>query len=117
MDNERIAPVVLTDNKTDVKYTLDFSRDSIVFAENRGFRIDQVSEHPVSVLSDLFFYSFRMYHRNVARSKTDDLLKRMGCMSESLATRLVSLYIQAQTSNSIQSDEDFAKNAEVTVEL
>ncbi len=117
MDTERINSVKLTDNSTGVTYELDFNRESVVFAEGRGFDVTQVPTYPVTGLADLFYYSFRMHHRSVARDKTDKLLKRMGGMAESLATRLMSLYVQAQTSNSILTGEEAAKNSEVTVEL
>lgn len=115
--DERIMPAVITDNKTGEKFELDFNRDSVRFAENRGFELDNVAKFPVNGVSDLFFYSFRMHHRNVARDKTDKLMERWGGIPEKLLTRLIMLYQQAMTANNVQTDEDAAKNAELTLEL
>ena len=83
--DERIMPAVITDNKTGDKYELDFSRDSIRFAENRGFELENVAKFPVTGVADLFFYAFRMHHRNVSRDKTDKLMERWGGIPEGLA--------------------------------
>lgn len=115
--DERIMPATITDNKTGDKYELDFNRDSIRFAESRGFELDNVAKFPVTGVADLFFYSFRMHHRNVARDKTDKLMERWKGIPESLLTRLIQLYQQAMTANNVQTDEDAAKNAELTLEL
>lgn len=114
---ERIDAVYITDNETGVKYTLDFNRESVRFAESRGFKLENTVEFPVTGISDLFYYAFRMHHQKVARDKTDALLRKMKGVSESLLNRLMLLYQQAQTSNLIQTDEDAEKNAAVTVEL
>lgn len=115
--DDRIMPAVITDNKTGEKYELDFSRDSIRFAENRGFELENVAKFPVTGVADLFFYAFRMHHRNVSRDKTDKLMERWGGIPEGLLTRLIQLYQQAMTANNVQTDEDAAKNGELTLEL
>ena len=50
-------------------------------------------------------------------SQTDALLDGMGGMTSALLERLVQLYNQAALTHLIATDEDAAKNAEVTVEL
>ena len=114
---ERITPARLTDNDTGTVYELDFSRDSVRFAEQRGFELENAVKFPVTGVSDLFYYAFRKNHRGVPREKTDKLLEKWGGMPEKLLTRLIQLYQQAQTANTIQTDEDAAKNASVTLEL
>lgn len=114
---ERVTPARLTDNDTGTVYELDFSRDSVRFAEQRGFELENAVKFPVTGVSDLFYYAFRKNHRNVPREKTDKLLEKWGGMPEKLLTRLIQLYQQAQTANTIQTDEDAAKNASVTLEL
>ena len=115
--DERIPSVIATDNKTGKKYELDFNRDSVRFAENRGFELENVAKFPVTGISDLFFYSFRMHHPKMSRANTDALMESWGGVSEKLLERLILLYQQAQTSNTIQTDEDAEKNAGVTLEL
>lgn len=118
MDNqERVNPLRITDNETGKTYELDFTRETVKFAENRGFRADEITAYPVSRIPDLFYYSFRKNHKNVARSQTDALLEGMGGLTNAILERLSLLYNQAALSNLIATDEDAAKNARVTVEL
>lgn len=120
--DERVNPIRLTD-KTGIigpageVYELDFSRESIVFAENRGFKVEEVVTYPVTRISELFYYSFRKNHRKVSREKTDKLMEAWGGVTESVLKRLVDLYNQAALSNNIQVDEDAEKNEMVAVEL
>lgn len=115
--DEKIPSVLATDNESGVKYELDFSRDSVRFAENRGFELENVAKFPVTGISDLFYYSFRMHHPKMARANTDKLLESWGGLSERLLERLIQLYQQAQTANTIQTNEDEEKNAAVTLEM
>jgi len=114
---ERITPVKFTDNDTGNSYELDFCRESVKFAEARGFKRSDVFEYPVTKFPEFWFYAFRMHHKDLARNKTDALYEKMGGFTEKLMTRLLDLYDQASTSNNIQDEEDLAKNAKVTVEL
>lgn len=115
---ERVKPVRLVDNETDVEYTLDFSRDSVRFAEQRGFKPDEVLEYPATKIPELFFYAFRKNHKNIAKNQTDKILEeQLGGMTEALLTRLIQLYNQAALTHLIVSEEDSAKNARMTVEL
>ena len=40
---DRVMPVRVIDNKTETAYELDFSRESVKFAENRGFKVDELT--------------------------------------------------------------------------
>lgn len=115
---ERIPSVKLTDNNTNTTYELDFNRESVKFAESRGFKIENLSDFPKTALEDLFFFSLRMHQKNrVSREASDKLLESWGGLPESVAKRLAELFVQAQTSNTIQTDEDAEKNGRLTVEL
>lgn len=114
---DRVLPVKITDNDTGETYELDFSRDSVRFAESREFKLDEITTYPVTRMPELFYYAFRKNHKNVARNQTDRLMDKMGGLSSALVTRLIQLYQQAQTSNVIQDDETLEKNSAVTVEL
>lgn len=115
---EHIQPARLTDDKTGQVYELDFSRESIVFAERNKFKLDEAIEFPVTGMRDLFYYSFRKNHRNVPREKTDKMIERWGGgVPEKLVKRLIQLYQQAQASNAINVDEDAEKNSGLTLEL
>lgn len=114
---DRVQPMRVSDNKIGVSYELDFSRDSVRFAENRGFEIDTVVKFPVTKIPELFYYAFRKNHKNVAKSQTDALLERLGGLTSQMLERLIQLYNQAALTHIIASDEDIEKNTEVTVEL
>lgn len=114
---ERVMPVRVSDNETGTAYELDFSRESVKFAENRGFKLDEITVYPVTRIPELFYYAFRKNHKNVARSKTDALLDGMGGVTTALLERLIQLYQQAGFTHLINTEEDEQKNAKVTVEL
>lgn len=117
LKEEKVQPMRLNDNENGVAYELDFSRESIRFAEARGFELDSVFRFPVTKIPELFYYAFRKNHRNVARSQTDALLEKMGGLPSSALERLNQLYNQAALTHLIATDEDVEKNSQVTVEL
>lgn len=119
---DRVNPIRLTDNTGVIDnpgdvYELDFSRESIVFAENRGFKVEEVAVYPVTRISEIFYYAFRKNHRRIPREKTDKFMEAWGGIPESVLKRLVELYNQASMSNNIQIDEDAEKNEMATVEM
>jgi len=114
---DKINPIILTDEDTGEKFTLEFSRATVKFAESKGFVLGEVGDFPLSRLPDLFFYAFRMHHQNVARSRTDTILEDMGGLSKEVIERLGQLYM-ATLQSIIRIDEDEQpKNLKVTVEL
>lgn len=115
---DHINPARIIDDQNGRTYELDFSRESIVFAERNHFKLEDALEYPVTGMRDLFYYSFRKNHRNVARDKTDKLIERWGGgIPEALVKRLIQLYQQAQSSNAIIVDEESEKNSGLTLEL
>lgn len=114
-NEDRVQSVRLTDNDTGAVYELDFSRDSVRFAENRGFNVDEISDFPVTRIPEFFYYAFRKNHKNMARSQTDALLEKMGGIPHALLERLMLLYAQAGYSHLIAEDDE--KNTRVTLEL
>lgn len=114
---ERVNPLRITDNDSGVVYELDFSRESIRFAENRGFELNDVTKFPVTKIPEFFYYAFRKNHKNVSRKQTDDLLDAMGGLTTPVVERLIQLYNQAGLAHVLTSEEDAAKNSKVTVEL
>ena len=90
---ERAKPIIIHDEENGIDYTLEFNRETIRFAEARGFDIDEVSKFPMSKLPELFYYAFRMHHKNVSREKTDRILfEDLGGMPNGMAERLGALY-------------------------
>ena len=115
--DERVQAMRVTMNNTGSVYELDFSRESIRFAEARGFEIDTVTKFPVTKIPELFYYAFRKNHRNVAKSQTDNILETLGGLTGPMLERLIQLYNQAALTHIIAAEEDMGKNEAVTVEL
>lgn len=116
--SERIKPLRITINKTGEQYELDFNRESIMFAESRGFDPDDISKYPMTKIPEFWWYAFRKNHRRLAKAQTDAILDSLGGVTTKIMERLILLYNQAQTSNNIvQDEEDLAKNGSVLVEL
>lgn len=112
----KIKPIVI--KSKDEEYTLEFNRESIKFAEARGFKVEDVSNYPMTKLPELFFYAFRMHHKNVARDKTDNILfEELGGIPEGLLERLAELYMQPFEALTIVEDGEERKNSKWSVEM
>lgn len=115
--NETVKPIIIHDTENGIDYTLEFNRDSVKFAEQRGFSIDDVGRYPMTKIPELFFYAFRMHHMNVSREKTDRILfEGLGGLPEGVAERLGALY-SAPFDSLSRASGDKGKNLKVTVEL
>lgn len=115
---ETLKPIVLTNTDTNETFTLEFTRDTVKFAESRGFIADNIDKFPNTLVPDLFYFAFRAHHKRMTHEMTDKILfEDLGGMPEGMLTRLVELYyapLEALT----QSDEDKArKNAKMTVDF
>lgn len=115
--NEEVRPITLHDEDTQTDYILEFNRETVRFAEQRGFDIDDVGRFPMTKLPELFYYAFRMHHKNISREKTDRILfEDLGGMPSGMAERLGALYaapFEALTNK----DGEKAKNSRMTVEF
>ena len=115
--NEIVKPIVLTDTETKERYTLEFNKESVYFAEQRGFDIDEVAKRPMTLIHDFFFYAFRMHHKNISRQKTDRILDEeiggIGALPEGFIERLYLLY-QAPFEGVVVKD---GKNSKIQIEL
>ncbi len=113
---DEVKPIIIHDEEKGVDYTLEFNRDTVRFAEARGFDIDDVGKFPLTKLPELFFYAFRMHHPNIARANTDKILfEDLGGVPEGMVERLGVLY--AVPLKALSSKENKAKNPKVTVEF
>ena len=95
-------------------YTLEFSRESIKFAEGRGFRLQDVDDFPMSKVPEFFWYAFRMHHPSFSLNQAEKMLDEIGGMNEPLARRLGELWAVPFTTLNPDGEE---KNSTVTVEL
>ncbi len=111
---KEIKPITLR-TEDGKEYTLEFNRESIRFAESRGFNINDMWAFPMTKIPEIFFYAFRMHHRNLSREKTDKILEDMGGLSGDILERLGELYnVPFET---LLPDDDEPKNSKVTVEM
>ena len=114
--NERVKPIIIHDAENEIDYTLEFNRESVRFAEARGFDIDDVGKYPMTKLPELFYYAFRMHHKNVSREKADRILfDDLGGLPDGAAERLGALY--AAPFEALSNKDEKVKNPKVTVEL
>lgn len=114
--NENVKPIILHDTEMGIDYTLEFNRESVRFAEMRGFDLDDVAKYPMTKLPELFFYAFRCHHRNISREKTDRILfEDLGGIPDGMLERLAQLYMKPFECLATKDDE--VKNAKVTVEF
>ncbi len=89
-----VKPMIITDNETGERYTLEFDKDSVRFAERNGFDIDDLGKYPMTKLEELFWYAFRKHHMRVDRLKANKLLYGIGKLPDNFAERLVALYAE-----------------------
>lgn len=116
MAEKKVKPIVLKDNDTGEEYTLEFNRDSVRFAESRGFVIEDVEKYPMTLVYDFFYYAFRMHHRNMSKGQTDKIIDDcwggIGGIPEGVLTRLAELW--AATFNPLVDEK---ANPRMSVEL
>lgn len=94
----RVDPIILRDPKTGTAYTLEFDRNTVLWAEARGFSIQDLDRQPMTKIYEFFWYAFRMHHKNVAKEKTDKIIDGWGGIRhipEGVMTRLGELWAQA----------------------
>ena len=113
--SKTVKPVTLTDKDNGKVYTLEFSRDSVRFAEKNGFDLDNLK--PLTGVEDLFYYSFRMHHKFISREEAMKILyEKLGGLPDGLVDRLLELY--TVPFNALSSgDEGGEKNSTMVVEL
>lgn len=113
---EILNPVVLRVPNTGEEFTLDFNRESVKFAEERGFSLDDVSDKPVTGVQNLFWFSFRKNHKRVSLEQSNRLIDELHGLPVNVIKHLMKLYAQAGFSNLINDEED-SKNPEGTWEF
>jgi len=118
MATERVKPIIIRDAENNEEYTLEFNRETILFAESRKFDIDDVGRYPMTKIPELFWYAFRMHHKSMSKQQTDKIFfEKLGGFEgvpDGFATRLGELYNAPFTAFF---DGEPTKNPNVTVEL
>lgn len=113
-----VKPIIIKDTEKKEEYTLEFSRESVKFAEDRGFKLEDVGDFPMTKLPEFFYYAFRMHHPKMARANTDKILfEELGGIPEGLIERLIELYNQPFECLGVVSDGEERKNSKLIVEM
>lgn len=94
------------------KYTLEFTRRTIREMENEGFRIDELSNRPMTLLPELFIGAFKCHHPYLKRK---DVLAMFEEMSDrrSLLEALTDMY--QEPIQAIFDEQNDPKNVKWTV--
>lgn len=115
-ENERVKPIIIHDEEVGEDYTLEFNRETVMWAESRGFDIEDISKYTMTKVPELFYYAFRMHHKNISRAETDRILfEKLGGLPEGVGERLCELY--AVPFKALNAKENNVKNPKVTVEF
>ena len=112
---DKVEPIILK-YEDGREYTLEFNRNSVVFAEKNGFDINNVGSQLMTRIPELFWYAFRMHHPSVTQKQAEHILfEDMGGITEDITERLISLYNQPYMS--LLSGDGEPKNAQMKVIL
>lgn len=116
-EDKQIKPIILKDDNNGDIFVLEFNRDTVKYAEARGFKISAFDEGVVvSTTEELFFYAFRMHHPNKSKADTDKILyEKLKGLPTGMLERLIDLYVLPI--NALKQDDEEAKNSTMTVEF
>jgi hypothetical protein len=115
-DTKSVKPVLIKDAEGNVDYTLTFTRETVKWAEQRGFKIAEVTDFPLTGVRTLFFYSFRAEHKGINSVETDKIFDELAVDRTQLVGRLVELYnatLEAVTVNTSEDPKNFKRMVEL----
>lgn len=102
---DKINPIKIKIEEDDIVYTLEFSRETVIFTNNQGFVRSQFYDRFEEMLPILFYGAFRMHHKKVSRNETDRILNEvLRGLKEDELSRLLELYLAPR--NALIRDED-----------
>lgn len=116
-DDKRVKPIILKDDSNGDIFVLEFNRDTVKYAEARGFKIGAFDEGQViTTTEELFFYAFRMHHPNKSKADTDKILyEKLHGLPTGMLDRLIDLYVLPVTE--LRQNEEESKNSTMTAEF
>ena len=110
-----VDPIILKDTESGKEYRLEFDKETVKWAEARGFNIEDLSKYPMSKTEELFYYAFRKNHKNVSLERAQKLLEGIGTLPDEFMKRLIELY--SEPFSAFSGDEDGEQTPFVKVEL
>lgn len=112
---ERVRPIKLHDPDNGDEFVLEFNRESVKFAESRGFKIEDVGDFPMTKIPEFFWFAFRMHHPRISKEQAERILyDDLGGVPEGLIEQLGKLYLAPFEALQSNGDE---KNGRMTVEF
>lgn len=91
--SKNVSPIILKNPDTHEEFVLEFNAESVKFAEQRGFALDDCDRAPLTKIPELFYYAFRMHHRRMSKAETDRIyFNDLGGLQRDVFRRLVELY-------------------------
>ena len=93
MATEKVKPIVITDPDLGKEYVLEYSRKTVVKAEQAGLDINKLESASMTMIPLLFWGAFLMHDPHMTREQTDKILfEGLGGMSPEELERLGQLY-------------------------
>ena len=98
-----------------MSYTLEFNRLAVKHMERDGFRIDKLSEQPMTMLPQLFAGAFKVNHPWLKQNVIDEIYDNISD-KEGLLSALVDMYNETVETLFKTKDEGAGKNLSWTKE-
>lgn len=93
--SKRVNPMIITDPDSGHEYTLEFSRKSVVRAEQAGLDVQKLESASMTMIPLLFWGAFLMHHPHMTREQTDKILfDGLGGLTEDEMGHLGKLYAE-----------------------
>lgn len=91
--SERVKPMMITDPEEGREYTLEFSRRSVMKAEQAGLDVNSLESKSMTMIPLLFWGAFLMHHPHMTKEQTDKILfDGLGGLNENEMAYLGKLY-------------------------
>ena len=114
---ESLKPMVITDPENSREYTLEYSRKSVVKAEQAGLDVNQIESKSMTMITLLFWGAFLMHHPHMTKEQTDKILfDGLGGLNEEELTYLGKLYA-APLQTLIASEDEGANPRKMAVKF
>jgi hypothetical protein len=107
--SKKTNPMIITDPDSGHEYTLEFSRKSVVRAEQAGLDVQKLESASMTMIPLLFWGAFLMHHPHMTREQTDKILfDGLGGLTEDEMGHLGKLY--AEPFQTLIASEDEGEN-------
>ncbi len=92
----------------DMKYTLEYSRNTVRLMERSGFRFDKLSDEPATYIPMLFEGAFLLHHKRIKSEQINEIFKHIQAKDE-LMPKLAVMYQEAVSTLMAEPDEEDSK--------